>query len=139
MGYTTEFEGGFRITPPLTAKQTATLKRFAETRHCAGGKDDVRAYNDNSGYPGLWCHWTPSEDGALLGWDGGEKFYKYVEWLEYLVERFLKPWGRRIDGEVRYQGEESNDRGSIFAENNVVRRVPDEIRRASNPFPTRRR
>lgn len=63
--------------------------------------------------PGLWCQWVPNESGTAIVWDGGEKFYEYVEWLRYLVEHFLRPWGYQLDGEVDWVGEDSDDRGVI--------------------------
>ena len=70
--------------------------------------------------PGLWCQWVPSEDGAFLAWDFGEKFYEYDAWLRYLIEHFLKPWGRTLNGEVMWQGEDPSDRGLLRVKNNVL-------------------
>ena len=66
--------------------------------------------------PGLWCQWRPSEDGSVLEWDEGEKFYNYVEWLKYLVTNFLTPWGYSLCGVVSWEGEESDDFGQIKIE-----------------------
>lgn len=80
--------------------------------------------NGNSppmGQPGLWCQWTPTEDGTALGWDGGEKFYNYLEWLEYLLGHFLVPWGYVLNGRVQWQGESATDIGRITLTQNEVR------------------
>lgn len=66
-----------------------------------------------TGQPGLWCKWVPTEDGAGIEWSGAENFYDYVEWLNYLIDHFLAPWGYKIDGKVSYQGEDSSDRGKV--------------------------
>jgi hypothetical protein len=76
--------------------------------------------------PGLWCHWVPTKDRKGLEWDGGEKFYHYVEWLEYLIEHFLTPWGYVVSGTVKWSGEEEEDNGTIFVENNVVKTTTEE-------------
>jgi len=82
---------------------------------------DVLEHNEPpTGQPGLWCQWVPNEDGSAIVWDEGEKFYNYVDWLDYLIANFLKPWGYRLDGDVEWQGEESDDRGIIHVENNKV-------------------
>lgn len=54
---------------------------------------DVVSYNNPpAGQPGLWCHWIPDDIGESIVWNGAEKFYDYVEWLNYLIDHFLKPW-----------------------------------------------
>ncbi len=77
--------------------------------------------------PSLWCHWAPTPDGRAIQWNGLEKFYSYVEWLEYWIERFLVPWGRVLHGEVGWQGEEEGDRGVIRVEDNRVRAEPEGL------------
>lgn len=70
--------------------------------------------------PGLWCQWEPTDDGCGIQWDEGEKFYCYVEWLEYIVENFLKPWGYKLNGLVEWDGEGHGDVGVIRVVDNVV-------------------
>jgi len=70
--------------------------------------------------PGLWCQWVPTEDGTGIVWNGSEKFYHYKEWIVYIIENFLKPWGYVLNGTVRWQGEESSDMGMIVVVNNVL-------------------
>jgi hypothetical protein len=77
------------------------------------------------GQPGLWCQWTvPDKYTAAIIWDGGEKFYNYLQWLEYLLAHFLGPWGYIVNGEVAWQGESKTDRGTIMVVENVVKAVP---------------
>lgn len=68
--------------------------------------------------PGLWCQWI-IEDNALV-WDGNEKFYNYIEWLEYLIKNFFEPCGYKLNGTVEWYGEERSDFGQICVENNNV-------------------
>ena len=99
---------------------------------------DVVDYNaPPQGQPGLWCQWVPGNKyGEPLGlknieeseaeattivWDEGEKFYYYVEWLHYLIENFLGPWGYVLNGNVVWQGEEADDRGRIVVDLNIVK------------------
>jgi hypothetical protein len=92
------------------------------------GQDDDESVLDfntpPSGQPGLWCQWQPREDGAVIAWSGGEKFYEYVPWLEYLIDRFLRPWGCVVNGEMIWQGEEPDDRGIITVKENQVTAEP---------------
>ena len=114
MGYTTEFKGQLVLSKPLTSEQKSQLEQFAEERH--GGY--TQPHPD---MPGLWCQWVPTEDGTGLEWDGGEKFYSYVEWLEYLIKHFIEPWGLVLNGEVEWRGVEWNDTGTIYAIDNKVK------------------
>lgn len=79
--------------------------------------------------PSLWCQWIIEYDEYehFLVWDGGEKFNNYVEWLEYMIEHFFKPWGLKLNGEVEWFGEDLSDRGKIVVKNNVVKTYDGEI------------
>ena len=78
--------------------------------------------------PGLWCQWVINEEGTMLQWDHGEKFYEYTLWLEYLIEHFFQPWGISLKGSIDWSGEDGNDRGTIYVhEDGRVEEVFDEI------------
>jgi len=70
--------------------------------------------------PGLWCQWEISEDGSELRWDNGEKFYNYVEWLEYIIKHFFIPWGIKANGTIYWYGEEREDIGKIKVRDNEI-------------------
>lgn len=72
------------------------------------------------GVPGLWCDWT-LKDGKYLFWNGSEKFYDYVSWLDYLINMFFKYYDIKLNGSVKWQGEDENDKGNIIVLNNVIR------------------
>lgn len=89
---------------------------------------DIIDYNRApDGQPGLWCQWVPGEAGATIEWDGGEKFYDYVDWIKYIVEHFLAPWGYSLSGEIEWNGDDSDDRGTIYAKDNQIEAVASEI------------
>lgn len=86
----------------------------------------IRNYNrPPDGQPGLWCQWTPTADRAGIEWDGGEKFYDYTEWLQYLMDHFLTPWGFTVSGEVTYQGEDADDSGTLTVRDGKAVKMPD--------------
>ena len=101
MGYTTKFEGEFIITPYPTEEFVETINLFSSKRH------------DEGNYPGIWCQWIINSNGRLL-WNGGEKFYYYVEWLQYLLDEYFKPQGYELNGKVNYRGERLEDMGMIY-------------------------
>ena len=70
--------------------------------------------------PGLWLQWVLNESGTELEWNGGEKFYNYIEWLKYLVVHFFEPWGIKLNGEVEWSGEDRSDVGKIVVKDNVI-------------------
>jgi hypothetical protein len=88
------------------------------------GQDDgnhVINYNQPpDGQPTLWCDWVITEDRKFLEWNGSEKFYYYVEWLEYLIQHFFKVWGYVINGEVKFRGEDFDDCGRIVVVDNKI-------------------
>jgi len=78
--------------------------------------------NPDVGVPSLWCHWTveTQEEQSRLFWDGAEKFYEYIRWLQFLNERFFKPWGLKLSGTIQWRGEEWGDTGSVTMRNGVL-------------------
>jgi hypothetical protein len=83
--------------------------------------DSILEYNSPpSTQPGLWCQWIPTDDLRGIQWDENEKFYDYVEWLQYIVKNFLIPWGYTLNGEVEWSGEEREDIGKIVVVNNDI-------------------
>ncbi len=88
-----------------------------------GQQKDASVTDSNSpphGQPGLWCQWVPNADGSVIAWDGGEKFYDYEAWLQYLITHFLKPWGYTLNGSVTWQGESADDVGRIEVHANEI-------------------
>jgi hypothetical protein len=99
MGYDTQFHGQFDLKKgneyvEMTYGQAEILYDFAHERH-----------GDDPEVPGIWCQWVATPDNDGIEWDGIEKFYNYVEWLAYVVKKFLNPWGYQLDGEVVWIGE----------------------------------
>lgn len=145
MGYTTDFRGQFNLNKKLDKETHEFLTKLAETRRMARNvgpeygtegefyvegkglmgqdrEDNVIDQNQPpSTQPSLWLQWIPTDDGTAIVWDENEKFYCYVEWIEYLIEKILAPKGYVLNGAVDWQGEEFDDMGSIIIEDNQVR------------------
>jgi len=157
MGYTTEFDGYFKLDQRLFDSQVLYLLEFSRTRRVKRdaavlenapdpsriavglplgeegcyfvnqkwdkerGEISIVDYNRPPvGQPGLWCQWVPTADGGGIEWDGGEKFYRYIEWLQYLIDNFIGPWGYHLNGEVTWKGEDPKDTGRITVEANRI-------------------
>lgn len=157
MGYTTRFTGRITIEPPLNAHEITYLRKFAETRrmHRERGPyfvDGTGVFGQNRDpdiidlnrpdptQPGLWCQWVPTEDGGALVWDEGEKFYDAAEWMQYLIDHFLRDMAKArlhfvasgdsqfakfafnhvCNGTIEAQGEHPNDRWRLVVTDNVV-------------------
>jgi len=108
VGYTTEFEGSFSIEPAMQQEHVAFINAYAERNH----------RGDEPKTPSYYCQWVVNN--GKLQWDMNEKFYNYVEWLEYLIEHFLSPWNYKLKGTIKYSGEETTDFGTITVKNNTV-------------------
>lgn len=132
MGTHTDFFGSFEINKQLDVDTLTLLQKLNDTRRMKRKLDakfgiDGEFYveDNNNGIvdinrppstqPGLWCQWRPNENGTEIEWDENEKFYNYVEWLQYIVDKILKPRGYFLTGEVEYNGDNGRGRGYIIA------------------------
>jgi hypothetical protein len=151
MGYTTDFSGQLKFNKQLSLDDHTFLTKLADTRRMARNVDpkygvEGEFYVEGGGsfgqagepnvidsnrppetQPGLWLQWRPTEDGWYLEWDGGEKFYNYVEWLRYLIEKILSPRGYVLNGEIEWFGEDLDDRGKIAVKDNTITTFKGEI------------
>ena len=95
-------------------------------------EDSILDYNSPPPtQPSLWCNWvtnygehcrdTAEAERTLLFWNGNEKFYNYVEWLEYIIDNFIIRWENKLNGVVVWKGELDNDMGRIrIVENHIT-------------------
>jgi len=82
--------------------------------------ENKKRITDGKCQPSLWCQWTVNDEGTQLEWDGGEKFYYYTEWLKYLIAHFFNVWGVKLNGEIKWTGEDDEDMGKIYVTDSVV-------------------
>lgn len=130
MGYDTEFEGKFTLDRDLSPEQLDLLQRLANIR-----SDDPefrelaqrlpRPLESAPPSSPSWLQWVPT-GARTIEWDGNEKFYDYVEWLDFLIVSALSPWGLKLNGTVAYSGEDINDRGTITVVDNHITFRPAE-------------
>ena len=144
MGYNTEFCGQFMTTNPVDEETYKLLVGLASTRRMArnvGPEYGIEGefYVEGSGVdgqgrepniidynrppitqPNFWCKWLMQEDHQTIMWNGMEKFYNYVEWLQYIVRKVLSPRGYLLNGTVYWRGYDFRDNGRITVVNNRV-------------------
>lgn len=113
MGYTTKLYGKFKLSRTLTNEEFKTLIDFSNERH---GENSMRFI----GCPGFWCDWAPTADGKNFAWNGKEKFYHHIEWLELIIDKFFEPWNVLLSGNVRWSGEDKKDKGVISIKDSIV-------------------
>ncbi|MEV6403971.1 hypothetical protein AB0M58_13635 [Streptomyces bobili] len=97
--------GTLTVSPPLNPQEIAFLRSFSASRRMRrregpySTREDV-PYDDlgpvdynrpHEGQPGLSCNWEPTDDGAGIRWDGSTSFDHADEWLQYIVDHFLRP------------------------------------------------
>jgi hypothetical protein len=166
MGYNTYFYGQWTLDRPLDDKTAAILRGLNETRRVKRdvskiglnptdyGEEGEFYFPDPSTVeskdrsildyntppvtqPSLWCQWMYNPEDNTISWDKGEKFYSFVEWIQYIIEKVLVPMGIRknqkpylLNGTVTWDGE-GRDSGSIVIIDNKIE-VHSEIKRNSN-------
>lgn len=110
MGYTTDFRGELRLSRNLTQEEFSTINAIQDIRH------------DYDTHPSIWRQWeVVSCDGdQYLQWNEAEKFYNYVEWLQYLIDNYFKPWGVTLEGSILWRGEDFEDMGKICIDGDKV-------------------
>jgi hypothetical protein len=114
MGYNISFSGKFDLDKPLTVEQFDKINSISDNMPSLKG----------TGHPeSSYCDWevdTDDNGAQFVAWNGSEKFYDYVEWITYMIKQFFVPWGRKLNGEVEWYGEDRDDIGKIVIEDNKV-------------------
>jgi len=111
MRYTTEFKGSFELNRKLTHKLFKQLEDLANDEH------------HGLNLPSKYCQWVPTDDGLGIKWDGNEKFYEYVEWLQWIIDNILKPAKYELTGRVEFQGDDVSDHGFLVLEDDQHVRI----------------
>ena len=145
MSYHTDFTGHFTFNQMLDTKTAMFINQLSRTRRVTHAPDKLieqgflndygvegewfvqrntnAVLNFNtppSTQPSLYLEWRVSDDKKRLYWNGAEKFYHYIEWLEYLIDNILKPKNYSLNGTVYFQGENEDDSGVIEIKNNYI-------------------
>lgn len=147
MGYYTKFQGNFKFSKKLNEDQVEYLNIFFNSRRMSRDVSKIENISDPirervglplgtegeffvldrtgvleyntppSTQPGLWCDCTATSKDLKLNFG---KNYNYFEWIVYIQNNILNQWGVKIDGKVKWLGEENDDRGIILANNGCI-------------------
>jgi hypothetical protein len=135
-------------TPPTQAEIEQYGRQRAELTFSDCPRPGSSCGRNGDSVPGLWCQWVPggydseTDTYGIIKWDGGEKFYDYVEWMKFIIQHFfmpgawalsgtgpavpggaatsLDPAGHVLNGVIEWQGEEGSDAGRIVVKDNAV-------------------
>lgn len=113
MGYTTEFQGELVFDRELDDITSDWLYSLPEKGY------------QKAGTPDSYCQWIlneprrRNEGSATISWDGGEKFYHYVEWLKFILTQVNRA-GYKLNGQICWRGEEFSDIGTLDVKDNVL-------------------
>jgi hypothetical protein len=146
MGYSTTFTGHLDLSTPLNDHQQKFLDYFVNCRQCiykqlhdnhpifemikncnlpmkkeylvSDNDHDVKLFNDHTGKPSLNCDWIVEDN--QLKWNENEKFYNYLEWLQYLIDNFFNVWNIKLNGIMDYKGEDLGDCGTIVVNDSII-------------------
>jgi hypothetical protein len=120
MGYTTDFTGAIELGRKLTMVEAKELLELNE-----GEPEKITGIK-------AYFQWVPSDDFQHIVWDGNEKFYKYVEQLQWLCA-WLQERSITANGSLYWQGEETGDTGVLEVKANVVFRHPNKRPPSKSP------
>lgn len=123
MGFSTIYLRPFQFDRQLDVDHATVLVEFSETEH----EDELGEPGGEGKPPTFYCQWVPTEDRNGLEWDKAEKFYFGKEWLEYLIARFIEPWGYVLNGESPWYIDDFEQAGILKVSNNVVTDEPQDI------------
>lgn len=111
MGYTTKFQGSVQLDRKLTLKEAKFFLGMMYNEEMTV-EQMVENYDISSKLQRSYLQWAPGEDLQSFVWNQEEKFYEYVEWLQFVVDR-LKEIDVGVSGQITWSGEDTGDTGVI--------------------------
>jgi hypothetical protein len=123
MGFSTIYLRPFHFDRALSPEHAKVLLEFSETEH----EDENGKPGGDGKPPTYYCQWIPTQDRSGLEWDKNEKFYFGEEWLVYLIEKFIKPWGYTLNGESPWYIDDFDQAGILRVKDGIVSQEPRDI------------
>lgn len=135
MPYSVFYHGEINIRPPLTEEHAIVVLAFSRKELNEHTKPIFQKINATPGedLPAYMDVFDISEDRATILPDEDESSHGLRLCLMLLVEHFLGPLGYVLNGEVSWDTDDVNDRGTIFVKDNLIE---DEVDVIVNPGPS---
>jgi hypothetical protein len=127
MGYHVYYSGEVSISPPLSEEDAAVVRAFVSLEPSEETQPIFAAIaaSEEPDLPWFGGLLDVSRDRASLVPEEEESRHGVRLWLKLLTEHFLAPKGYVSNGEVLWEGEDSDDAGCIYVKDNHVEAVDD--------------
>lgn len=129
MGYSVNYWGEIGISPALTEADAAILTAVLNNKPADAPSvfASIEAADPKPELP--WCTGllTVSEDRSKLMPEEDDSRHGLDTWLQIARDFFLAPNGYVLEGSIDFEGEDQDDRGTIFVKDNVLELVYDVI------------
>lgn len=111
MGYYTSWSGGIDLGRQLTLDEYRLLEDILDKDFDLPGKS----------YGHAWHSFHLNKEGTkLLPPEDSSKTYYWQETLQYLIDTWLTPMGIKLNGKLKWSGEESDDQGKVSIVDSVI-------------------
>ncbi len=129
MPYPVYYRGEITIIPPLTEEHAAAVLGSSRREHNELTEPIFAniAASDEADLPWATELFDIAENRSTILPEEGESRHGLRLWLVLLVEHYLAPLGYVLNGNVSWDTDDIDDRGSIFIKDNVIEDVFDVV------------
>lgn len=122
MGYHVYYRGEIEVNPPLSEEHARIVLAVVNMEETEKTKSVFEAIKTDSepDLPAYGSQLEVSENRSLLVPEEGESRHGIWTWLRHLLKYFFIPHGYQLEGEITWEADDPEDRGSIYVENNHV-------------------
>ena len=114
----------FTFNKPLSDEHNKLLSKFF--------KKHDKYFSGADGTPEMACDWQISSNKKRLEWDSEERYYENDlndQWLNYLIEKFFKPWGYVLNGKIGWVNDDQESGMTVINNNRVATLTSEEIQK----------
>lgn len=125
MGYHVYYRGEIEVNPPLSEEHAHIVLAVVNMENTEDTKtifEAIKASADPD-LPGYGGQLEISDDRSQLIPEEDESHHGIRCWLMHLLEHFFIPKGYELKGEITWEADDPEDRGSIYVERNEVEAV----------------